>query len=310
MKNLRVIFMGTPEFAVPILKMLDEETNVVLVVTQPDKKVGRKHIITPSPIKEYAINNNIEVFQPTKLKEDYQKVLDTPCDIIITCAFGQILPKEILDYPKLGCVNVHASLLPKYRGGAPIHWCLINGEEETGITIMYMDPKMDAGDIISQETYKITSSDNVLTLHQKLSLIGANLLKDTLPEIILGTNKRIKQDETKVSYGFNVKREDEHLEFTKTGGQLLWQIRGLNPWPLANFLLDDKEYKVLEATFTKKKVDDFGVIVEITKSSIGITCQDGVLYITKLKPFGKQEMTTQSFLNGIKKEQLLYHKVN
>lgn len=309
MKNLRVIFMGTPEFAVPILKMLDEETNVVLVVTQPDKKVGRKHIITPSPIKEYAINNNIEVFQPTKLKEDYQKVLDTPCDIIITCAFGQILPKEILDYPKLGCVNVHASLLPKYRGGAPIHWCLINGEEETGITIMYMDPKMDAGDIISQETYKITSSDNVLTLHQKLSLIGANLLKDTLPEIILGTNKRIKQDETKVSYGFNVK-EDEHLEFTKTGGQLLWQIRGLNPWPLANFLLDDKEYKVLEATFTKKKVDDFGVIVEITKSSIGITCQDGVLYITKLKPFGKQEMTTQSFLNGIKKEQLLYHKVN
>ena len=184
MKNLKVIFMGTPDFAVPVLQKLIENTNVVLVVTQPDKLVGRKQILTKTPVKVEAEKYNIPVFQPTKIKEDYGFILNTEADIIITCAYGQIIPKIILDYPSLGCINVHASLLPKYRGGAPIHWCLINGEEKSGITIMYMDEKMDTGDIISKEEYIIKDNDNVGTLHDVLSEIGANLLIKTLPSII------------------------------------------------------------------------------------------------------------------------------
>ena len=233
MKDLKVIFMGTPDFAVPVLQKLIENTQVVLVVTQPDKLVGRKQILTPTPIKKVALEYNIPVFQPQKIRSDYDTIVNSNADIVITCAYGQIIPKAILDYPRLGCINVHASLLPKYRGGAPIHWCLINGEEKTGITIMYMAEKMDNGDIISQEEYTISATDNVGTLHEKLSKIGANLLISTLPSIIEGTNKRIKQVESEVTFAYNIKREEEKLDFKKTGKELVNQIRGLNPWPLA-----------------------------------------------------------------------------
>ena len=147
--------MGTPDFSVPVLEMLIENTSVVLVVTQPDKPVGRHHELKPTPVKEVALKHNIPVFQPQKIKKEYEKIINTPCDIIITCAYGQIIPEEILSYPRLGCINVHASLLPKYRGGAPIHWCLLNGEEKTGVTIMYMDKGMDSGDMITKKEYKI-----------------------------------------------------------------------------------------------------------------------------------------------------------
>ena len=188
MKDLKVIFMGTPAFAVPILKMLYENTNVVAVVTQPDKVVGRKKEVVFSPVKSFALENNILIKQPIKLKESVDEILSIPCDIIITCAYGQILPESILNYPALGCINVHASLLPKYRGGAPIHWCLINGEEKTGVTIMYMDKNMDSGDIICAKEYLIKPEDNVSTLHNTLSLIGANLLLECLPPFIIFIN--------------------------------------------------------------------------------------------------------------------------
>lgn len=305
MKDLKVVFMGTPDFAVSILKTLIENTNVVLVVSQPDKVVGRKKELKQTPIKQMAIKNNIEVFQPNKIKEEYQKIIEINPDIIITCAYGQIIPKVLLDLPKLGCVNVHASLLPKLRGGAPIHKCLIDGYKKTGITIMYMDEKMDSGDIINQEEYVIKREDNVGMLHDKLSSIGANLLIDTLPSIINKTNKRIKQNEEEVTYAYNIKREEEHLDFNKTCQEIYNQVRGLNPWPLANFILDDKEFKVLECSYEEKSIKEVSKIVEVTKDSIGITAIDGVIYLKTIKPFGKKIMSVKDYLNGIKKEDLL-----
>ncbi len=311
MKNLKVIFMGTPDFAVPILQKLVENTNVVLVITQPDKCVGRKQILTPTPVKVESEKNHIPVFQPSKIKEEYASVLNTEADIIITCAYGQIIPKCILDYPRLGCINVHASLLPKYRGGAPIHHCLINGDKETGVTIMYMDEKMDSGDIISQIVYKIEKEDNVGTLHDKLSVLGADLLIDTLPSIMNGTNERIKQDEEKVTFSYIIKREDECLDFSKAGVEIINKIRGLYPWPLANFKLNTNEIKVLEASFLPKNNNkETGLLIEIDKNHLGITCKDGIIYLEKIKPFGKKEMAIKDYLNGIKKEELLNKKVD
>ena len=204
---MKVIFMGTPDFAVPVLEGLIENYEVILVVSQPDKKVGRKQELKNTPIKEVALKHNIPVFQPVKIREDYQEIIDLNPDIIVTCAYGQIIPKAILDCPKLGCINVHASLLPKLRGGAPIHKAIIDGYKTTGITIMYMDVKMDDGDIISQKEIDITDDDNLESLHDKLSVLGKELLLETLPSIIDGTNERIKQNEDEVTFAYNIKRE-------------------------------------------------------------------------------------------------------
>lgn len=305
MKNLKVVFMGTPEFAVGVLDALIKETDVRLVVSQPDKMVGRKKELKSTPVKLKALENNIEVFQPNKIREDYQRIVQINPDIIITCAYGQIIPKALLDLPKLGCINVHASLLPKLRGGAPIHKCLIDGYSKTGITIMYMDEKMDSGDIISQEEYVIKEDDNVGKLHDILSNIGAELLIKTLPSIINRTNKRIKQNEAEVTYAYNIKREGEHLDFTKNCIDIYNQVRGLNPWPLANFLLDDKEIKVLNCHYKIKNVKERSKIIEITKDSFGITCNDGIIYLDEIKPFGKKAMTIKQYLNGVDKNALL-----
>ncbi len=310
MKNLKVIFMGTPEFAVPVLQTLLENTNVVLVVTQPDKVVGRKKVFTKPPIKRVAEENHIPVFQPEHIRVDYQPILECDADIIITCAYGQIIPQVILNYPKMGCINVHASLLPKYRGGAPIHWALLNGEEKTGITIMYMDEGMDTGDIICKEEYQIKDTDNVETLHQALAQMGAHLLLKTLPSIINGRNSREHQKEEEATYAYNIKREEERIDFFKAGRQIMNQIRGLYPWPVANFMLDREEIKVLDASFLPKKVEEMNKIVEVTKKSLGISCKDGIIYLNRIKPFGKKEMTIVDYLNGIKKEDLFDKKVN
>ena len=231
--------MGTPEFAVPVLKTLIEMTDVVLVVTQPDKLVGRKQELTFSPIKKVAIENNIEVFQPVKLRDEVSCILNVDADLIVTCAYGQILPEEVLNHPTIASINVHASLLPKLRGGAPIHHAIIDGYDKTGITIMFMAKGMDDGDIISQEETKIYSTDNVGTLHDRLMIMGAELLKKTLPDIVNKTNKRIKQDESKVTYAYNIKREEEHIDFNNEGIKIINLIHGLDPWPTANTILND-----------------------------------------------------------------------
>lgn len=305
MKNKKVIFMGTPEFAVPILQMLIENSEVVLVVTQPDKEVGRKKEKKFPPIKELAIKNNIETFQPIKIKEDYKYILEKNPDIIITCAYGQIIPNELIETPKYGAINVHASLLPKLRGGAPIHHAIIDGYKKTGITIMYMSSKMDAGDIISQKEITINEKENVGTLHDKLSKIGTELLKETLPLIFEQKNERIKQNEEEVTFGYNITREDEKIDFNKTADEVYNQIRGLNPFPLAYAILNEKEIKIIEANINERAIGKTGEITEITKNSIIVKCKDKSIEITKIKPFGKKIMEVKDYLNGIRKETLI-----
>lgn len=306
MKDFKVVFMGTSEFAVPILEALIENTNVLLVVSQPDAYVGRKHILTPTPVKSVALKHGIEVFQPTKLKDDYKRIKEVDPDIIITCAYGQIVPEVILNLPDYGCINVHASLLPEYRGGAPIHHAIINGEEKTGITIMYMDKKLDTGNIINSKECSITLDDDVGTLHDKLSKLGADLLIKTLPSIKEGTNFDIKQDNEMATYAYNITREDEHLNFNKTSKEVYNQVRGLHPWPLANTIIDDLEVKVLKCHIGPKISDlSPGTIAILNKKELGIATKDGIIYLEKVKPFGKKEMEITDYINGLNKEKIL-----
>ena len=307
MKDLKVIFMGTPEFAVPVLEALIKNTNVIMVVTQPDKEVGRHKELKYSPIKEIAIKNNIEVYQPTKIRKEYDKVIEKKADIIITCAYGQIIPEEILNSPELGCINVHASLLPKLRGGAPIHHAIIDGYEKTGITIMYMDKNMDTGDIISQREYIIKDEDNVGTLHDILSKMGAELLIDTIPQILVGSANRIKQDDNEATFAWNIKREEEHVDFNKSAKEVYNQIRGLYPFPTAYALINDVEVKLLEAYIGDKRSNfSPSTVCDITKDAFAISTKDYLVYITKVKPFGKKAMDAADYINGLDKSKFLH----
>lgn len=299
MKDKNVVFMGTPEFSVPVLEMLIEKTNVVMVVTQPDKEVGRKRDLVYSPVKKVAMEHNIPVFQPIRIRRDYDKLKKLDIDLIVTCAYGQIIPKEVLDLPKHGCVNVHASILPKYRGAAPIQWAIMNGDKKTGVTIMFMDEGMDTGDIIKIAEIPIESDDNVGTLHDKLSILGKDTLESVLNNILNGIVIGIKQTDD-YTLAPMIKREDERLKFNDFGINIINKIRALNPWPLANILIDDKEIKVIEAEFIKTNSKGTGHVVEISKDKFGISCKDGIIYLKKIKPFGKKEMDINSFINGIK----------
>lgn len=306
-KKLRIVFMGTPEFSVPVLEALIENYQVVGVVTQPDKEVGRHHEIKPTPVKEVALKNNILVLQPQRIKKEYQEILDLKADLIVTCAYGQMIPKEILDAPKYGCINVHASLLPKLRGGAPIHRAIINNETRTGITIMYMVEKMDAGDILAQEETPILKEDNVGILHDRLSKMGAKLLIETIPDLINGKIKPIPQKEEEVTYAWNIKREEEKIDFNQRTIDIYNQIRGLNPWPGGYALLEGKVVKIYEARisdsfFTTKKNGEIGKIYE---DGIGVSTKDGEIIITKLQPSSKRKMLAKEYLNGVHEEDLL-----
>lgn len=309
MKDLRVVFMGTPDFAVPVLKKLIENTNVVLVVTQPDAPVGRKRVLTPSPVASVASETGIEVYKPEKIRKEYEYVLNKKPDIIITCAFGQIIPSQILDYPEYGCINVHASLLPKYRGANPIQQVIYNGEETTGITIMYMDEGIDTGNIIHSKEIPIEETDTLGTLSDKLSVLGADLLINTLPKIIEGENFDIPQDNEEATYVGMLKREDERLSFNRTAKEVYNHIRSLNPSPLANIVIDGEEWKVLESKIGEAKKGEISTITSVNKDSFGIMCSDKEILITKVKPAGKKEMLVRDLFNGYKKEQLLNKKV-
>lgn len=309
MNNYRVVFMGTPDYSVPVLKALIENYNVVGVVTQPDKEVGRGHELSFSPIKKVALENNIKVVQPEKVRNEFDSVLELNPDIIITCAYGQIIPTEILDYPKFGCINVHASLLPRYRGGAPIHRAILNGDKETGITIMYMAPGMDDGDIISQEKVEIRDDETVGELHDVLSNLGADLLLRTLPSIFNGTNERIKQDESKVTFAKVIKKEDEVIDFDDTSVNIYNKIRGLNPFPGAYAILDNKRLKIYKSRIeNRNKEANPGTIIDILKDGIVVKTKDGSIVIEELKIEGKKKMTTREYLNGINGETLINKK--
>lgn len=307
MEKVKIVFMGTPDFSVPILEGLIENYDVVGVVTQPDKEIGRNHELRFSPVKECAIKHNITVLQPVKIRKEYHDILKLKPDIIITCAYGQIIPKELLDYPKHGCINVHASLLPKLRGGAPLHRAIMNGESKTGITIMYMDEHMDTGDMISKEEILIDFTDTVGDIHDKLSFLGRDLLLKTMPDIISNKVKPIKQDDSEATYAPLIKREDELVDFNKKSLEIYNQIRGLNPYPVAYATLDGKVIKIYSATikdniYTSKQN---GEIVRIYDDGIGISTSDSEIILKEIKPEGKRKMSVKEYLNGVDKNKLI-----
>ena len=304
--SLKVVFMGTPEFAVPIVKLLNDNYEVVGVVTQPDKLVGRKKIMTPPPVKVVSEELGLKVFQPRHIKEEYQPILDLKPDLIVTCAYGQILPEEILNYPKYGCINVHASLLPKLRGGAPIHHAIIDGYKETGITIMYMSKKMDQGDILTQVKTEIRDDDTLGTLQYKLSEMAKDLLKATIPLLIDKKIVPLKQNEEEATYGYNISREEEKIDFNKTCEEVDRQVRGLNPVPACYTTLDGKRLKVYDVRFGDKYYPNTenGTIVNFHHDGFSVVCGGKELVITDLALEGKRRCAAKDFLNGVSKEEL------
>ena len=295
--------MGTPSFAVPILEALMDNYNVIMVVCQPDKEKDRKGNIIYSPCKEIALKNDIEVYQPNKIRDEYQYILDKNPDIIITAAYGQIIPLEILEYPKYGCINVHGSLLPKLRGGAPIHHAIINGDKIAGVTIMYMDKKMDAGDIISQRSIEIGENTILDDLYYKLSIIGRDLLLDTLPSIFNGTNDRIRQDEDKVTFGFNITKEEEKIDFNDTSNNIHNKIRGLSSIPGAYAIINNKRMKI----YLSEKTNNIskskpGTINDINENGIIVSTKDYDIILKDIKLEGKNRCNVKDFINGIRRE--------
>ena len=300
---MNIVFMGTPAFSAPILRMIHEEGyNILAVVTQPDRPVGRKKVLTPPPVKEEAVRLGLPVIQPEKLRgsEELQQIIDLKPDLVVTAAFGQILPKALLDAPRLGCINVHASMLPKYRGGAPIHQAIIDGEATTGVTIMYMAEKLDAGDIISQREIMIGDQDHTGSMFEKLSEVGESLLKDTLPSIINGTNERIVQDEALVTFASNISREQERIDWNKDARSIYNQVRGLHPWPVAYTTFEDANFKIWWAQVGETANSAApGEVVRIEKDFFEIaTGEGGSLRILDCQPAGKKRMPADEFLRG------------
>ncbi|WML43655.1 methionyl-tRNA formyltransferase [Neobacillus sp. PS3-40] len=299
----KIIFMGTPDFSVPVLQqIINDGYEVIGVVTQPDRPVGRKRILTPPPVKVEALKHSIPVYQPEKIqqKEELEKILVLKPDLIITAAFGQILPKELLDAPEFGCINVHASLLPELRGGAPIHYAIIQGKEKTGVTIMYMVEKLDAGDIITQIEVPITDEDNVATLHEKLSEAGAKLLSETLPQLLEGNIHPISQNNEKATFASNIRREQEKIIWAKTGEDIYNHIRGLNSWPVAFTSLEGQTLKIWKAEKVKGELNgEPGTILRIESDGFVVSTGNEVgLKIVELQPSGKTKMTGEQFLRG------------
>lgn len=297
----KIVFMGTPDFSVPVLeKLITSGYNVVGVVTQPDRPVGRKRIMTPPPVKRVAAEHNIPVFQPEKIKNEYNQILALEPDLIITAAYGQIVPNEVLDYPKLGCINVHASLLPELRGGAPIHCAILQGKEKTGVTIMYMVEKLDAGDMIASVEVPILETDHVGTLHDKLSEAGSELLIKTIPAILEGKIKATPQDQSKATFASNIKREQEKIDWSENGEDIYNHIRGLHPWPVAYTTLHNEVWKIWWGEKVHLKKDHIsGTIVDIDDQGIIVkTGNDTCIKITELQPSGKKRMNASQFLRG------------
>ncbi len=295
---MKIVFMGTPLFAVEVLEMLIKEHEVILVITQPDKVVGRKKILTPSLVKELALKHNIEVFQPIKIKTDYQKIVDLNPDFIITAAYGQILPKQLLDQVK--AINVHGSLLPKYRGGAPIQYAIFNNDEKTGVTVMYMAFKMDSGNIIAQKELPILDSDDYLSLTKKLSSLGTCLLKEVLEDISNGHIVSIPQEESNVTFAKTLTYDDEFLTFNQKTVDVVNKIRGLSPEPGAYASINNQKIKIYKAKKSDIIVDKDvtpGKIIRLKKQLI-VKTLDGAVEIESVQIPGKNIMPAKDFLNG------------
>lgn len=308
MDKKKIVFMGTPKFAVPVLEMLIEKYGVDLVITQPDKKVGRKKVLTAPPVKILAEEKGIRVLQPEKISGDEDvlaELKELNPDIIITAAYGQLVPESILEIPKYKCINVHGSLLPKLRGGAPIQYSILEDHGKTGITIMYMVKKLDAGDMISKIEVDILDSDNYESLHDKLSIAGRDLLKETLPNIFTGNIAPEKQDDSLATFARNILREDEKIDWNKSAREIFNQVRALDPMPGAFTYLDENILKIwsskvveLEENYSAEKA---GTIIKQDKKYIYILCgKNTVLKVKELQISGKKRMPVVNFLSNKK----------
>jgi methionyl-tRNA formyltransferase len=301
--------MGTPDFAVHALEALlgDPRVEVIGVVSQPDRPKGRKLVLTPPPVKVTAIANQLPVYQPEKLRapESVAEIVALQPDLIVTAAYGQILPKAILDCPRLGCINVHASLLPQYRGGAPIHRSIIDGNHETGVTIMYMAEGLDTGDMISKVVVPIEQDDTTGSLHDKLAYAGASLLSETLTTLINETVIATPQLHSEATYAPNISRADEKLAWAKTSLALYNQIRGLNPWPVAFTTWGEANFKVWASTqvavenYSESELQQVaGSVVRLDGQGVHVRTGDGVLCLTEVQPAGKKRMDAAEFVRG------------
>ena len=297
--NERIVFMGTPKFAANVLNgLILNGYNIVGVVSQEDKPVGRKRIMTASPVKEVALSHGLKVFTPHRIKEDYKDILNLEPDLIITCAYGQFVPIELIEYPKYKAINTHGSLLPKYRGGAPIQWSIINGEDKTGISIIYMSKGMDEGDILYKKEIDIDRYDTNTTLFNKLSDLALNCLLEFLPDFFNGNFKRIVQNKDEVSFAYNLKKEDEFISFNNKTTDVYNHIRGLLDDPGAYGILKDKKYKFIKVDYELKENTSPSKFIGLENNYLRIDCKDGFIKVFEIKPEGKNTMDAKSFFNG------------
>ena len=301
-----IIFMGTPDFAVPCLDKLHQNYNVTAVITQPDRPKGRGQHLAKSPVKVYAEEHNLPVYQPEKIKtaEFTEKLRQMQPDLIIVVAFGQILSQEILDIPKFGCINVHASLLPRWRGAAPIHWSIIGGDTETGVTTMYMDAGLDTGDMILKAKTVITPEMTTAQLHDALMMQGADLLIETIQFIENGTVSREKQDDSLSCYAKMLNNDNCRIDWTKSAQEIHDLVRGLNSWPIAYTTLNGKKFKIwqtkiVDADTTGKTP---GQIIDLTKKGIIVATGNGAIELLQIQPPNKAKMPASSYINGHRQE--------
>ena len=312
MREKRIVFLGTPEFAACVLQgLIDNNYNVVAVVSQPDKPVGRKKVLMPTPVKEVALKHNIPVYQPVSLRKDFEFLKELDIDMLITTAYGQILPQAVLDIAKINNINVHASLLPLLRGGAPIHRSIIEGHKKTGVTIMEMIYKMDAGRMYAKKEFEINDEINTTQLFKELAIVGRDLLLETLPLLLNRQLEGEVQNEDEVTYAFNIKREEEKIDFNKPVVEVHNLIRGLAEVPGAYCVFKDKQFKIYQAKVFNKveNQDSIGTLKIEGKNRLLVKCSDGYLELLSIQLEGKQRMDVKSFLNGINKDDLVKEKL-
>ena len=303
---MKIIYMGTPDFAVlPLKALYDDGHEILLVVTQPDKPKGRGHKMQAPPVKEFALLHDIPTYQPDSAKTDeaYEFLKSFGADVFIVAAYGQILPQRILDIPKYGCINIHASLLPKYRGAAPIQWSIINGEDVTGVTTMQMNAGLDTGDMLVKEEVEITPTDTADSLHDKLALAGVNAIRETIKQIEAGTLNPQKQDDSLSCYAPMLYKTTGYIDFKKPAKEIYNLIRGLNSYPYASTTYLGTRFKVISAEVSEKVANGkAGEILDVSKSGILVACGSGVLLITEIQFEGKKKMAVSEYIKGNKLE--------
>lgn len=300
--NMRIIFMGTPDFAVPCLKaLIDNNHEIACVITQPDRPKGRGNKLTPPPVKEFALQYGLEVFQPEKVRtpEAVEKIKSYNSDIIVVVAFGQILPPSILNIPKYGCINVHASLLPKFRGASPIHWSIISGEKTTGVTTMFMDEGMDTGDMLLKSETPIYEKETTQELHDRLSQMGAELLIKTIRQIESGQITRIPQDSSDATYTKLLTKEMGNIDWTKSAVEIKNLVRGTYPWPGAYTYYEGEKFKIFSVeTAEQNKGEKPGAIIEVTKNEILVQSGNGIVILKDIQAENGKRMSVEEYLRG------------